>query len=74
MYTMSRTSLIDRLNSKKCDFCGNETGPFELHHINKLKNVIDNKTNPWLKTMISRRRKTITLCLNCHNKLHSNKL
>ena len=68
----SRTSLNQRLEAKKCEFCGSENGPFEVHHVRKLKDL---KGKPaWEKLMIARRRKTMVLCTNCHHKLHSGKL
>lgn len=67
-----RTSLIQRLEANKCEFCGDEKGPFEVHHVKKLKDLKGKA--PWEKLMIARRRKTIVLCLSCHDKLHAGKL
>jgi hypothetical protein len=39
MWTLSRTELIKRLNSKQCEYCGTTQGTFEVHHIRKLKDV-----------------------------------
>ena len=68
----SRTSLIKRLEAKKCEFCGTEEGPFEVHHIKKLKDLKGKA--PWEKLMIARKRKTMVLCIGCHHKLHAGKL
>lgn len=72
----SRNSLIKRIETSKngkCYYCGNIDGPFHEHHTNKIKNM--DKSNPfWKKLLISRQRKTITLCKNCHYKLHAGKL
>ena len=67
-----RNSLIKRLESKECEFCGNTDGPFEVHHIKKLKDL-KGKSN-WEKLMIARKRKTLVLCVSCHHKLHAGKL
>lgn len=67
-----RTSLIQRLEAHRCEFCGDTEGPFEVHHVRKLKDL-KNKAN-WEKLMISRNRKTMVLCTSCHDKLHAGKL
>lgn len=67
-----RTSLIKRLEANKCELCGDEEGPFEVHHIKKLKDL---KGKSFLERfMISRNRKTLVLCCNCHYKIHAGKL
>lgn len=68
IYT-SITSLIDRLKANKCEFCGDTNCELEMHHINKLKNI--SGKNQWEKLMLARRRKTIAVCKQCHNKIHS---
>ena len=68
----SRTSLIQRLEAKKCEFCGDENGPFEVHHVKKIKDLKGKAS--WEKLMISRKRKTMVLCKDCHHKLHAGKL
>ena len=35
----SRNSLIKRMEANKCEYCGTDTGPFEIHHVRKLKDV-----------------------------------
>lgn len=70
MYT-ARTDMLSRQTASKCEMCGNTTGPFELHHINKLKNIDKNrKHEQWEKLKISRERSTIVLCRECHLKIH----
>lgn len=66
------TGLIKRLEAKECEYCHNTNGPFEVHHIKKLKNL--KGKSAWEKHMIARRRKTIVLCKECHDKLHAGKL
>lgn len=67
-----KNSLIKRLNAKKCEVCGVENIPLEVHHVRKLKNL-KGKTW-WERQMIARKRKTMVLCLDCHDKLHAGKL
>ena len=70
-----RNSLIKRLEANKCEWCGDEQGPFEVHHVKKLKDLKNKKRlQDWEKLMIARNRKTIVLCRTCHNKLHAGKL
>jgi hypothetical protein len=67
-----RTSLVERLKAKECEWC-QETGvPLEIHHIRKLKDLKGRKK--WEQEMIGRRRKTMALCIPCHQDLHSGKL
>lgn len=68
----SRTSLIERLQAKECEYCKAINVPLEIHHVKKLKDLEGKKM--WEKVMISRRRKTIALCISCHHKLHAGKL
>lgn len=71
--TLSRSELIRRLNADTCEYCETTTGPFEVHHIRKMKDVALGKT-PWQRLMAARNRKTLVLYLNCHHLLHAGKL
>ncbi len=53
--------------------CGQEDGYFEVHHVRKLSDIKDGKEK-WQKLMIARRRKTMVLCVECHDLLHAGKL
>lgn len=71
----NRTSLIKRMEANECEWCHSKKGPFEVHHVKKLKNLKNKKhLQNWEKLMIARNRKTIILCLSCHDKLHAGKL
>ncbi len=65
----TRTKLTQRLQANKCELCGTTEEPFEVHHINKMKNIKDGKTE-WEKLMIARKRKTLVVCEKCHKKIH----
>jgi len=67
----NRSSLEQRLQANVCEYCGKEGGFFEVHHIKKLKDV---KKQGWERIMITRKRKTIILCIECHDLLHAGKL
>ena len=69
---LGRTSLIQRLEAGKCELCGAENVPIEIHHVRKLKDLNGKKF--WEKFMIARRRKTLALCHKCHVDLHNGRL
>lgn len=66
-FTLSYTSLSERLKARKCELCG-ATEDVEMHHVRKLKDL-KGKT-VWQKVMIARQRKTIAVCRPCHMKIH----
>jgi len=68
MYT-GKTELERRISAKKCEMCGAENVPFEIHHIHKIKDLKGKET--WEKVMISRQRKTLVLCTKCRSNIHS---
>ncbi|MEY8322153.1 reverse transcriptase domain-containing protein [Lachnospiraceae bacterium 46-61] len=66
-YTM--TTLEDRLKTRKCELCGNtNSGRYEIHHVNKVKNLKGKKH--WERIMIAKKRKTMVVCHECHQKIH----
>ena len=67
-----RTSLIERLKAEKCELCGKENVPLQMHHVRKIKNLKGKE--PWEQFMISRKRKTLAVCEECHYKIHNNKM
>lgn len=67
-----RNSLIKRLTASKCEVCGITTEDIEIHHVRKLKDLNEKDFGNWL--MISRNRKTLALCHECHVKLHNGRL
>ncbi|NVN38776.1 RNA-dependent DNA polymerase [Komagataeibacter swingsii] len=69
----SRSELLRRLSANRCEYCGDEDGPFEIHHVRKLKDV-SKGTEKWKKLMIQRQRKTLVLCKPCHVDLHRGSL
>jgi group II intron reverse transcriptase/maturase len=71
MYS-SKTSLMDRLSAGQCELCGKTDCEIEIHHVRKLKDL--KGISYWERFMIARNRKTLALCLDCHEKLHNGKL
>jgi RNA-directed DNA polymerase len=69
-YGYSRTTLEQRLKAKICELCGTtESDCYEIHHVNKLKNLKGKQT--WEMIMIAKRRKTLVVCKKCHIAIHS---
>lgn len=63
-----RTELEQRISAKKCELCGKENVPFNIHHVHKLKDLKGRE--PWERIMIERQRKTLVLCEECHTIIH----
>ena len=68
-FTMTRSELVQRLNANTCEYCGKTVGYMEVHHIKALKDV-QGKKQLWQQMMCAMRRKTMVLCVDCHNELH----
>ncbi len=68
----SRTELGKRLCAHQCEWCGTREGMMEVHHVRKLGDLSGKA--PWERQMIQRRRKTMVLCVQCHDELHAGKL
>lgn len=68
----SRNSLEKRILANTCEWCGIDEGQMEVHHVRKLKDLKGKKK--WEQLMISRMRKTLVMCVSCHDLLHAGKL
>ncbi len=62
------SELLQRMDANKCEYCGKEEGYFEVHHVRKLADIKNGK-EPWKVLMIARQRKTLVLCIECHDRL-----
>jgi hypothetical protein len=67
-----RTNLTDRLAAKRCEYCGKENVPLQMHHVRKLKNLKGKQH--WEFVMIARKRKTLAVCKECHKMIHNGKM
>jgi group II intron reverse transcriptase/maturase len=67
------TELLRRWNAQECEICGQTEGYFEVHHVKKLADIKDGKQR-WQRLMMARNRKTLVLCVECHDLLHAGKL
>lgn len=65
-----RTTIDSRLKAYHCELCGYEgkDRKYEVHHMNKVKNLKGKE--PWEVVMIAKRRKTLVVCHDCHQKIH----
>lgn len=66
-----RTELIQRLMRGRCEMC-QHTGDVEVHHVAKLAHLTKpgKPQPPWAELMTRMRRKTLVVCLACHNVIH----
>jgi group II intron reverse transcriptase/maturase len=70
----SRTEILQRMLADKCEYCGKE-GPCEVHHIRKLAPLLKRRgLAGWKKMMAMRKRKTLALCRECHDRIHAGTL
>ena len=68
-----RSEVVQRLLAQKCELCGSEKGPFQVHHIRKLADLDrpGRSDKPlWVKRMAARHRKTLVVCTHCHEVIH----
>ncbi len=75
-----RHRIIDRINAGKCELCGHESAngkEFEVHHVRKLKDIKQKyskrggKVPNWVLAMSSLNRKTLVVCIPCHDAIHA---
>jgi len=71
-----QTELIKRLLADECEICKRtkDVTRIEVHHVRKLAdlNVKGRREKPlWMQIMATRRRKTLVVCLECHDDIHA---
>jgi group II intron reverse transcriptase/maturase len=64
-----RRELIGRLSAGRCELC-EHTGEVQVHHVRALAELDASDPTPWAKAMIRRRRKTLVVCSDCHDRIH----
>jgi len=72
-YFTSSNDLTKRRKKEICESCGVKTAFVEEHHIRALKDI-RKSAKWWEKQMIARNRKTLILCVPCHDQLHAGTL
>lgn len=61
--------LVDRLNARECEACGDTTGPFVMHH---RRGARDRRTQTWTnRSLPAVQRRTIVLCPSCRQNVDS---
>lgn len=77
VYNVGRTELVRRLLAEQCELCGTteQTDQIEVHHVRKLASIrkqFQGKSQPpaWANFMMTRNRKTIVVCRQCHTAIH----
>ncbi len=73
LHAGSRSEVVQRLLAGECEIC-REKGLVQMHHIRKLADLDKPGRRPkaaWQKIMSARKRKTLAVCLDCHNKIHT---
>lgn len=70
-WVKSPSDLVDRLNARQCEACGDTTGPFLMHHRRGARDgpipLLTNRSLP------AARRKTIVLCSHCYQRAASSR-
>jgi group II intron reverse transcriptase/maturase len=61
--------LYFRMKAAKCELCGREKVPVSAHQVKRLKDLSGNL--PWERAMLNMRRKTLIVCEECHQSIHS---
>jgi group II intron reverse transcriptase/maturase len=66
-----RSELVQRLRAGRCEMCAH-TGEVEAHHVGKLAHLSrpGQPQPPWAALMARRRRKTLVVCVACHDAIH----
>jgi hypothetical protein len=64
-----RKELIGRLCAGRCELC-KQTDEVQVHHARSLAELDAADPTPWVKAMIRRRRKTLVVCSDCHDRIH----
>jgi len=62
-------SLASRIRAGACELCGSKTENLMFHQVKKLNDL--KGTHEWERKMIRIRRKTLVVCFDCHNTIHT---
>jgi group II intron reverse transcriptase/maturase len=68
----SRKELVTRLRAGWCELC-EQRGQVEVHQVRKLADLAGNRQPQpeWAQLMARRRRKTLVVCPDCHQRIHT---
>ena len=62
-------SFINRIRARICELCGKHTEDLVFHQVKKLKDLKGEQE--WERVMKEKRRKTLVVCMECHNAIHN---
>ena len=65
-----RRELIGRLCANRCELCEQTGGEVQVHHVRALAELNAPDPTPWAQAMTRRRRKTLVVCADCHDRIH----
>jgi group II intron reverse transcriptase/maturase len=71
-----RSEIVQRLLKTECELCG-ANGPtvcIQMHHIRALKDLDKPGRRAkaiWMRIMIARKRKSLAVCVRCHQDIHA---
>ncbi|MGI5292131.1 hypothetical protein ACQEVF_53760 [Nonomuraea polychroma] len=70
--TIRHRELITRLLANRCEICKADGG-ISVHHVRRLADLTrPGRPQPaWAELMARRRRKTLVVCRNCHDSIHT---
>src|SRR5262249_579475 len=68
-----RSEAVERMLAGKCELCGTEGVPLQMHQIRKLANLqhLGREKPQWARIMIARKRKSLAVCMPCHTDIHA---
>jgi len=68
----SRNELVTRLRAGWCELC-EQRGQVEVHQVRRLADLAGNRQPQpeWAQLMARRRRKTLVVCPDCHQRIHT---
>jgi group II intron reverse transcriptase/maturase len=69
----ARTEIVERLMASRCELCGAEGVPLQMHHVRKLADLkkLGREKPQWVQIMIARNRKSLAACDACHTAIHA---
>ena len=70
-----RSELVRRLLAGSCELCGSRDG-VSAHHIRRLADLprtAEGGSSPWAEQMAKHRRKSLIVCLACHESIHNSR-
>lgn len=69
---VARKELITRLRMGRCELC-EQKDQVEVHQVRKLADLTETgqPQSPWAQHMAKKRRKTLVVCICCHEAIHA---